>query len=131
MSTELAGLSIMVIEDDYLIARSLADLLRHSGAEVVGPFGWLQDATREAAMAPNVDAALVDVNLHGEASYPVVDVLLSRGAHVVFMTGYARNSIKPAYARCGICTKPFTREHILEALLPPLVPGPKPGRVTR
>lgn len=118
MSTELAGQSILVIEDNYLIARSLCDLLRQSGATVIGPYGWLQDATREAAMAPHIDAALVDVNLHDEVSYPAVDVLLSRGVHLVFMTGYAKNSIKPAYAHCAVCTKPFTRADILGALLP-------------
>jgi two-component system, response regulator PdtaR len=131
MSTELIGQSILVIEDDYLIAHSLVDLLRHSGATVVGPSGWLQDATRVAAMAPHITAALVDVNLHGEASYPAVDVLLSRGVHVVFMTGYARGSIRPAYAHCGVCTKPFTRAEILQALLPGRVSRPEPAHSHR
>ncbi|MET0617744.1 MAG: response regulator [Luteibacter sp.] len=131
MRDELPGWSILVIEDDYLIAQSLSRLLRAEGAEVIGPVGWLQDATREAAMAKHIDAALVDVNLHGEASYPAVDVLLSRGTHVVFMTGYARTSIKPAYARCEVCTKPFTRDELLAALRPRLAEPAGPTHAGR
>jgi DNA-binding response OmpR family regulator len=118
MGTELAGKAVMVIEDDYVIAQSLVLLLRSAGAEVIGPFGWLDEARRHAASDVHIDAALVDVNLHGEFSYPAVDVLLSRGVHVIFMTGYARDSIKPAYAGCAVCTKPFSRADIIEAMRP-------------
>ncbi|SDF45042.1 response regulator [Dyella sp. 333MFSha] len=121
MGMELTGKAVMVIEDDYVIAQSLVVLLRSAGANAIGPFGWLDEAIRHAASDAYIDAALVDVNLHGEYSYPAVDALLARGAHVVFMTGYARDSIKPAYSGCTVCTKPFRRADVVEALLS--VPG--------
>lgn len=34
-----------------------------------------------------MDAAILDVNLHGEMAYPVADALMARNIPLVFMTG--------------------------------------------
>ena len=117
MTDELHGKRILVIEDDYLIAEQLAELLSMAGAVVVGPFGWLDEATQAAELAPAIDVALVDVNLHGEKSYPAVDVLLKRNIPVVFMTGYGVESMEAAYTACVQCAKPFSRRDLMDALL--------------
>ena len=117
MPDTLAGKTILVIEDDYLIGEQLADILLIEGARVLGPFGWLSDATNAARDVPaGVDAALVDINLHGEKSYPAVDILLSRDIPVIFMTGYGPGSIEEPYSECRQCAKPFSRRELLEAL---------------
>lgn len=114
----LVGKTILVIEDDYLIGQQVADVLTMEGAAVLGPFGWLEEAEAAATGAPAaLDAALVDINLHGEKSYPAVDILLSRGIPVILMTGYGPGSIEADYAACRHFAKPFSRNQLIEALL--------------
>ena len=40
----LRGRRILVVEDDYLLAESLNDLLAEAGAKVVGPVGNVPEA---------------------------------------------------------------------------------------
>ena len=53
------------------------------------------------------DFALVDVNLDGETSYPVADLLKSRGAPFAFSTGYGCDGLDRKYADVPLLTKPF------------------------
>ncbi len=48
--------------------------------------------------------------------YPVVDVLRSKGVPLVFMTGYDKQSIQPAYADLPCMQKPVTVERLVQAL---------------
>lgn len=114
----LVGKTILLIEDDYLIGQQVADILVMEGAMVLGPFGWLEEAEAAARAAPTgLDAALVDINLHGEKSYPAVDILLSRHIPVIFMTGYGPGSIEAAYTGCRHFAKPFSRSQLIGALV--------------
>lgn len=108
---------ILVVEDDYLIAAALAELLEESGAVVVGPFGRVAqalDAIRGAA-AP-LAAGVLDVDLRGETSYPVADALAALGVKVVLTTGYDTSAIAPEYRHLPRCEKPVTRRAVIEAL---------------
>lgn len=111
---------ILVVEDDYMIATALADLLEEAGAVVVGPFGRVAqalDAIRDAA-AP-IDAAVLDVDLRGETSYPVADALAAIGVRVVLTTGYDSGAIAPGYRHLPRCEKPVTRRVLVDVLLAP------------
>jgi CheY-like chemotaxis protein len=79
---------VLVVEDEALIALQIEEALKSSGREVLGPAASVAEAARliEAA-APQ--AALLDVNLGTERSYPVADVLRARGTPFAFCTGYA------------------------------------------
>ena len=86
--SELFGSRILIIEDDYFLAFELrSEFVRH-GAEIIGPFGELDLALDLANAARRVDAAVVDINLHGELSFPVVDALIKRDIPVAYWTGY-------------------------------------------
>ncbi|PWS38659.1 hypothetical protein DFH01_05165 [Falsiroseomonas bella] len=85
----LHGLRVLVAEDEALIATDIADTLRSLGCEVIGPAGTLEEAMRLADSAGRLDAALLDVNLHGQPSFPAATALARRGVPVVFATGYS------------------------------------------
>src|SRR4051794_11661088 len=65
----LDGRHILVVEDDYLVAEILCELLADAGAAVLGPIGWANEALAYVELhAGELDGAILDVNLHGEAS---------------------------------------------------------------
>ncbi len=113
----LRGRRILVIEDDYLVAQVLADLLEEAGAKVVGPIGWVDEAI--AFIADNgatLDGAVLDVNLHGRKSYPIADALEGRGITFIFTTGYGADAVDSAYLRFPRCQKPFDQHALVTAL---------------
>ena len=105
----LRGRRLLVVEDEYLIAASLARGLEGRGAEVVGPAGSVRDALAlvEAA-GGRLDGAVLDINLRDERVYPVADALVARGVPFIFLTGYDARVIPDAYAGVPRCEKPVS-----------------------
>ncbi len=113
----LVGHRILVVEDDYLIAQVLAELLADAGAEVVGPFGWMDEVIEFLKRdLQKLDGAVLDINLHGLKSYPIADLLISRAVPFMFATGYGAATIERKYARYPRCEKPFSHRTIIEFL---------------
>lgn len=113
----LDGHRILVVEDDYLIAQVLVDMLEEAGAEVVGPFGWVEDTIAFLGKDEgSLSSAVLDVNLHGSKSYPIADVLISRAVRIVFVTGYGTGVIDSRYADHPRCGKPFNETAVIAAL---------------
>lgn len=80
--------TILIVEDEYLLACELESELRQAGALVLGPVGSVQDALDLVASGQHVDGAILDVNLQGAAVFPVADMLADRDVPFVFTTGY-------------------------------------------
>lgn len=87
MSKSTGKRSILVVEDEALIAMLLCDMLAELDCRVVGPLGRLEQAI-EATRREEFDAAILDVNLNGEVVYPVAETLRDRGIPFAFATGY-------------------------------------------
>jgi CheY-like chemotaxis protein len=96
---------IMIVEDETLVAMSLAELVEELGFSVIGPFGRVRDATT-ALKDGGIDAAILDVNLGGEMVYPLADVLREGRVPFVFMTGYGAESIERRFANVPVLQKP-------------------------
>lgn len=111
----LAGLRVMVVEDELLVAMMIEDTLECAGCVVVGPYTTVTEA-REAATKAKVDAALLDVNLRGEKVYPVAYILEGRGIPFLLLSGYGVDAIPSGTVGWRACSKPFTEEGLLEAL---------------
>lgn len=67
-----------MVEDENLVALLLEDIIVGLGHLVVGPFARLGRAL-EKARHEALDLAVLDVNIKGQQSYAVADVLTSRG----------------------------------------------------
>jgi CheY-like chemotaxis protein len=76
VSSPLAGLRILVVEDEVFIAWEIEERLQRLGCEVVGPVGHLEHAL-QLARSTALDGALLDVNIKGGVVYPVAAELLA------------------------------------------------------
>ncbi|MES2814304.1 MAG: response regulator [Pseudomonadota bacterium] len=110
----LTGRRILVVEDEFLIASVLCDMLEDSGAVVLGPAATVAEAMQMLHDNP-VDAALLDMNLNGQWSDPVAEDLQARRIPFVFTTGYGTNSRTEKF---GVRTvsKPYSWEEIEQQL---------------
>ena len=112
----LAGLHILIVEDNFNIAVGLARLFKAQGAEVIGPAPTVAEALALVANLERIDAAVLDINLRGKLAYPVVDALRDRGVPVVFMTGYDDETILQGYRDIPCLRKPVAIERVIDAI---------------
>jgi two-component sensor histidine kinase/CheY-like chemotaxis protein len=86
----LRGRRILIVEDEPVVAMELRQFLTRLGCVVLGPAGTLDEALALAALHPGagIDLGILDVNLHGQISYPLADLLAERGVPVVYTSGY-------------------------------------------
>ena len=105
---------ILLVEDEPMIAFALEDMVLELGYAVVGPAHRLSEAL-EMAVAEVFDAAVLDVNLNEQRSFPVADLLHERGIPFVFATGYAEGGV--GWTReAAVIAKPYSRDQLSRAL---------------
>lgn len=112
----LAGRRLLVVEDEYFLADEMAGALAAAGAEIVS---WVGDRSEAADMIDSgrpIDAAVLDINLHGEMAYPLADALRMRDIPFVFATGYDRAAILDAYQDVPRWEKPFDADGLVLSL---------------
>lgn len=107
-----ANLSILLLEDDLLLAMDMEEFLAGQGYEVVGPFGRVEDAL-EALDTIEIDGAVLDLNLHGKLSFPVIDRLRCRNVPVIVCSGYAElPEVKQKLAGLPLMPKPWNPKRL-------------------
>jgi CheY-like chemotaxis protein len=116
-SSPLRDRRILVVEDEYVIAMSLQDALENAGSVVVGPVPSVDKAIQKIESEPDIDAAVVDVNLGGLLAYPVADMLIARKIPFVFTSGYDDNVLRERYSQVKNCPKPYLFQAMEEALV--------------
>lgn len=100
----LAGIRVLVVEDEPVVAMHIEDMLLELGCSVIGPCPRLS-AGLAAAQAEQIDVAVLDVNLNGEESYPVAQLLRERSIPFAFATGFGER--KTIFPEAPTLTKPY------------------------
>jgi CheY-like chemotaxis protein len=84
--------------------------------------------TVETALAllehSSFDAAMLDVNLHGENSYPIADELAALGVPFIFSTGYGEPEGCSRFLGRPVLRKPYLQGNLITALCDLLPPKP-------
>jgi len=112
----LSGRRVLLVEDEAVIALDLAALLTELGADVVGPAHSV--ATALALLnAEKLDCAVLDINLDGEAVYPVARLLKARHIPFAFVTAYYGEKVEPEFQDRPILQKPVDFQDLVHALL--------------
>ena len=79
--------SLLVVEDEPLIAMLLVDLLDELGCTVSAQASSVAEGL-DRANDTRFDAAILDVNLRGQPVWPLADALQEKGIRFVLATGY-------------------------------------------
>ncbi len=115
MSSALTGKRILVVEDEFMIAMLLEDMLTELECIVAGVVAKPADAL-QLISTTKVDAAVLDVNLDGVDSFGVAAALGERQIPFVFATGYGGSRLTPEFAHYPVIQKPYRLEELSGAL---------------
>ena len=112
----LLGKRVLVVEDESMLAMDLGFALEDEGAEVAGPSGTVSEAlTLLDAELADIDAAILDVDLHGLDVFPVARRLQEAGVPFLFHTGHATSAeLGAVFPDAPVCTKPTLPERLAE-----------------
>lgn len=111
----LAGLRVMVVEDEFLVSMMIETVLMDEACDIIGPYDTITDALRIVEKV-KTDFAFLDVNVRDEKIYPVAEILAERGIPFVLLTGYGENAIPDDRPAWHVCAKPFTPHELISAM---------------
>lgn len=116
-SARLANLRVLVVEDSFLAAASISRMLADLNCRVVGPVSTVEKAIAQIS-AETCDAAVLDINLSGETSEPIAEVLAERSVPYFFVTGYASPMLlSPRQRSHPRIHKPIAEVELRDALI--------------
>ena len=113
---ELAGLRVLVVEDEMITAFELADVLRAQGCIVLGPAKTVERALL-VLEHEQPDIALLDINLGGQLVTPVAVQLRRRRVPFVLVTVNSRAALSAPVLREAPCvSKPVSYHGLVKAI---------------
>lgn len=111
-TTHGARPTILLLEDEMLPALLVENILSGAGYDVVGPVPNVEQALA-LLRATRVDAAILDLNMHGTFSYDVGNRCDDLGIPWGVTTGYEAQTLELAARNIPILVKPFTDAQLL------------------
>ena len=112
-SDSLAGCTVLVVEDEPLIALDICDGLQGAGASVLSAYTLCN--ALHLADHPDVAVAVLDYGLSDGEGAPLCERLKERGIPFVLHTGYAHVPVV-----CGanvVLPKPATHEQLVDSVM--------------
>jgi ActR/RegA family two-component response regulator len=120
----LAGLSVLVVEDDYYQAEDTVRALTRAGAAITGPFSDADAALRSLEDVAPV-CAIIDLNLgNGGPSFVLARKLAAQRIPLVIISGYDRSTIPQDLAQVLWLEKPIERNDVVKAVCKALETAP-------
>ncbi|MCR9111522.1 MAG: PAS domain-containing protein [Rhodobacteraceae bacterium] len=109
------GNGVLVLDDDPLLALSVAEALRDAGFDVIGP-AHNADGAMEMIAGARPDMAILDVNLGRETSERVAVELQRLGVPFLCMSAYSAAQIPEPLRNAPFLGKPLDVGLLLEAV---------------
>ena len=106
---------VLVVEDEALIGLDVKDTLVALGCQVLGPIATVATAIRTVT-TNHLDAAVLDINLGKELSFPIADALSNAAVPFIFLTGYNREIVPVAHRNRPLVRKPFLPKALVAEL---------------
>ena len=112
---DLEGISVLLVEDEAILAIDVTGIIEMAGGRVVGPayslgqgFLWLDRG--------KFDCAVLDINLHDELVFKLADALIERGIPIVFLSSHSLNIAPPHLRERPLVHKPFSTHSFIKAI---------------
>jgi DNA-binding response OmpR family regulator len=96
---------ILVAEDEMLVAMMMEDLLKQAGYRVLMVARLAKGLV--VAASETIDAAILDINLAGRASFPLADELRRRQIPFMFASGYGSDGLPERFSDVPVLQKPY------------------------
>lgn len=111
------SLSVLVVEDEFLIAMAVEMMLEQNGHTVIASAASVE-AALDVLEDARPDVAILDMNLRGRLVFPVAERLRSLNIPFVIASAYASVDFdgSEAVADAQNIGKPINEHHLLEAL---------------
>jgi CheY-like chemotaxis protein len=108
--------TVLVVEDEFIIALDLSETVRDLGFALEGPFEGNEKAF-EAIEGNLPDAAILDVFTADGEVYPLADKLAAAGVPIIFHSGHVPPAeVKQRYPGAWACAKPCPPNRLIEVL---------------
>jgi CheY-like chemotaxis protein len=117
--------SVLVVEDQAIIACDLQRFLGSTGYRVVGPVGSRDEALSEIANS-KLDGAVLDVKLSGDTASQVADALKAAKVPHIFINGWAVGPIPEQCRDRPLLNNPYDYRSLLDALNGAMADQPTP-----
>lgn len=111
----LRGKSVLIVEDNFLLAEDLRSSVEQTGAEIIGPISDASQALA-AAQEKKIDIALLDVGLESQSSIAVARALAYRLIPFIIITGYVRDALPPELENALYLAKPVMPGSVLNVI---------------
>jgi CheY-like chemotaxis protein len=111
----LRGRRILIVEDESMVMMLMQDFLEDIGCEVAGVASRLNEALGQVETLA-FDAAILDVNLHGQQTFALARDIIGRGRALVFATGYGASTLPPDLRDVPVLQKPFHQQDLERTL---------------
>jgi len=105
----------LIVEDNYLLASTLVDVLAELGYAPVDCEGSFRGAMAAAETA-TYELAVIDLHLNGESAFPILDKLIPRGIPYILATHIARADIPAIYSSAPFISKPYSVDQLRKAI---------------
>jgi DNA-binding NtrC family response regulator len=111
----LAGLTILVVEDDYYQAVDTKEAFERAGATIAGPFSNAAAALGAVERIPP-DCAVIDINLGDGPRFDLARDLKKRGIPTVFVSGYQATVLPSDLRDLAFLVKPVEAASLVKAV---------------
>jgi DNA-binding response OmpR family regulator len=112
---DLDSISILLVEDEALVAIDVKAIIEMAGGRVVGPayslgqgFSWMDRG--------RIDCAVLDVRLHNESVFALADALVDRGIPIIFLSAHSLAAAPPRHRECCLVRKPFHTARLIQSI---------------
>ena len=117
----LDGVRVLLVEDNFAVAKSLRYLIEGLGGEIGGLASNVAKSL-ELIESCAFDVAVLDIRIGNELITETADRIVSLDKPVIFLTGYADLELLPEHLRTRpFLSKPVNPDELLETIAGSLV----------
>jgi two-component SAPR family response regulator len=115
LTTPSDTLRFMIVDDEMIIALDLEAMLEDLGHTVVETVSRV-DRGMELAKTSDIDMAILDINVRGQPSFPIAQILRDRSVPFIFSSGYGEGGLIDGFRDELVLTKPYDTEGLRRIL---------------